>query len=79
VLAKRTQTPQEQATVFYLSIEPNNDADTYPAVVAAYRHGRSYGDHIREGIIQHIAKGIHPASYYETATLGDLLAGNDGE
>ena len=52
----------------------------YPAAVSALEWaGESYGTYIQESISEHVAKGHYTHEYAMACSLGDMLAGNDGE
>lgn len=42
-------------------------------------YGKSYADYIERATQEHIEKGVYSVEYALTATLGERLAGNDGE
>jgi hypothetical protein len=41
--------------------------------------GKDYADYIERATQEHIDKGVYSLEYALTATLGERLAGNDGE
>ena len=52
---------------------------TYPAAIQALYAGENYAQYIQENIAGHVAKGHYSQEWAMSATLGDLLSGNDGE
>lgn len=42
-------------------------------------YGKDYADYIERATQEHIDKGVYSLEYALTASLGDRLAGNDGE
>lgn len=52
---------------------------TYPAAISAARHGESYAQYIERSTREHVARGHYSHDHAMSATLGDMLRGNDGE
>lgn len=52
---------------------------TYPAAQQALTiYGRSYAEYIQTNTAEHVAKGHYSEEHAHAASLGSLLAGNDG-
>lgn len=52
---------------------------TYPAAQQALYAGQSYADYMQSNIAEHVSKGHYSEEWAMSASLGDMLAGNDGE
>ncbi len=54
-------------------------ATKYPAAIQAECFGESYSEYIQQKLEEYVTLGIHTEEYAQTANLGDLFAGNDGD
>lgn len=52
---------------------------TYPAAQQAEAHGQSYADYIQKSTAEHVAKGHYTEEFAMSRSLGDALAGNNGD
>jgi hypothetical protein len=80
---RRTEIRQEKYQWRKAALPPEGKLGTmeltYPAAVQAIYAGHSYAEYVQKTIAEHVSKGHYSEEYAQSATLGEFLAGNDGD